>query len=150
MLSLLKAAVIAVAALLLLGLVTASPAQAASAIRFSKIYFDSPGSDRGSNSSLNDEWVRITNYGSRSRDLTGWTIKDRTGYKYTFPSFRLGAGDSVRVHTGHGIDTQTNLYWDKDWYVWNNAGDTAFLRNRNVERVDRCVWDGTGSYTYCR
>src|SRR5215218_5245707 len=41
-------------------------ADAASAIQITKVYYNSPGSDTGSNTSLNAEWVRITNTGTTS------------------------------------------------------------------------------------
>ena len=49
-------------------------AEAASAIKITKVYYNSPGSDYGSNTSLNAEWVRITNTGTTWRALTGWTF----------------------------------------------------------------------------
>src|SRR5687768_12856491 len=89
--------------------VTAVPAQAAPAVRFTKAQYNSPGSDTGSNYSLNGEWIRITNYRSTGRVLTNWTISDRTGYTYTFPDFTLKPGASVRVRTGSGNDSATDL-----------------------------------------
>jgi hypothetical protein len=35
-----------------------APSTAMGAIKIDRIYFDSPGSDTGSNSSLNAEWIR--------------------------------------------------------------------------------------------
>ena len=54
-----KVLVMIIAATLTLGL--ASPAYAA--IRITKIYFDSPGADTGTNKSLNAEYVQIKNTG---------------------------------------------------------------------------------------
>ena len=40
----------------------AGPAQAATpAVQITKVYYNSPGTDTGSNTSLNAEWVRLTN-----------------------------------------------------------------------------------------
>jgi hypothetical protein len=52
-----------------LTLALASPASAA--IRITKIYFDSPGADTGSNTSLNAEYVVIKNTGTTRKTLTG-------------------------------------------------------------------------------
>jgi len=52
-----------------------------------------------------------------------------------FPSFKLGAGKSVRLHTGQGTNSSTDLYWGKGWYVWNNTGDKAIIRD---------TWSKTG------
>ena len=106
--------------------------------RITAIYFDSPGSDTGSNSSLNAEWVRIKNATSTRKTLTGWTLHDSSTHVYVFPTFALGAGASVKVHTGSGANTAGNLYWHEGFYVWNNSGDTATLTNAAGTVVDRC------------
>jgi hypothetical protein len=72
---------------------------AAGAIKIDKIYFDSPGSDGGSNPSLNAEWIRLKNTGPSGRSLTNWTIRDKAGHVYRFGTYRLGAGKTVMVHT---------------------------------------------------
>jgi hypothetical protein len=33
--------------------------------------------------------------------------------------------------------------------VWNNTGDTAYVRNPSGTLIDSCSWGGSGSYTYC-
>ena len=119
-------------------------AEAASTLRFSKVQYDSPGDDTGSNTSVNAEWARITNYGTKSRVLTGWKIKDDLGHTYKFPTFTLKPGKSVRVHTGTGKNTATDLYWGEDYYVWNNTGDKAILKNKAGTTIDTCKW-GDGS-----
>lgn len=125
---------------------TSVEATAASPIRFSRVQYDSPGSDGGSNASLNAEWARVTNHGRKTRTLTGWTIRDPQGHVFKFPTFRLRAGKSVRLHTGRGANTRTDLYWRQDNYVWNNTGDKAILRNKNKATIDTCQWgDGAGS-----
>lgn len=126
-----------------------APAQAASPIRFTTIYYNSPGTDTGSNASLNAEWVRIHNFGSRARSLTGWTLRDRSGHVYRFPAFTLRPGATVTVHTGRGRNTATNLYWGSRWYIWNNTGDKAILRNQSGVLVDSCAWRGGGSSVAC-
>ena len=127
----------------------AMPAHAAPALRFTKAQYDSPGSDKGSNSSLNAEWIRITNNRSTSVDLTDWRIKDKAGYVFTFPEFTLKSGASVRVHTGSGSDSKSDLYWDRNWYVWNNTGDTAILRKPNGDKQDTCKWGNGSGLTSC-
>ena len=51
-------------------------------VKIYKVQYDSPGSDSGSNTSLNTEWVMLKNTTSTNRSLTGWTLKDKTGYTY--------------------------------------------------------------------
>jgi hypothetical protein len=67
-------------------------ANAASTVYIYKVYFDSPGSDRGSNSSLNAEYVVIRNGDNVSHSVSGWTVRDKAGHVYKFGSLRLGAG----------------------------------------------------------
>jgi len=122
---------------------------ASAAIRITKVQYDSPGSDTGSNSSLNAEWVKIKNTGSHAKTLTGWTLRDTSSHVYHFGSFRLGAGSSVQVHTGSGSNTRHDRYWGSGWYVWNNTGDTAKLKNRSGRLIDRCSWGDGSGVKYC-
>jgi hypothetical protein len=115
-------------------------ADAASAVRISGVQYDSPGSDTGSNYSLNREWVRITNYSSTRKTLTSWTLRDTSNHVYRFGTFSLGAGKSVRIHTGKGSNTATDRYQGRGWYVWNNTGDKAILRNAAGTTVSTRSW----------
>jgi hypothetical protein len=128
---------------------TARSAEALPAIMIYKVQYNSPGSDTGSNTSLNAEYVVIKNTTRNNRVLTGWTLRDKTGYTYKFPAFTLKAGAIVTVHTGRGSATSTHRYYNRSWYVWNNTGDTAYLRNASGTTVDTCSWSGTGTATYC-
>jgi hypothetical protein len=107
--------------------------------RITAIYFDSPGSDTGSNASRNAEWVQVRNVTGQRKNLAGWTLRDTSSHVFRFPSgFRLGAGASVKVHTGGGSNSAGNLYWHSTEYIWNNAGDRATLKNAGGTVVDRC------------
>ncbi|WDZ86698.1 lamin tail domain-containing protein [Micromonospora cathayae] len=132
-------------------LVAAAPAQAAPAVMFTKVYYDSPGSDTGSNSSLNAEYVRLTNKRSTVINLKGWYVRDKAGYTYKFTSdFKVAAGNSILIRTGKGTNKGTDRYWGRSWYVWNNTGDTAYLRNASGTLIDSCTWTKVGSgYTNC-
>src|SRR5215218_2594440 len=148
--ALLIACLIAVASIL-----TALPAQAApSTVYIYKVYFDSPGSDTGSNSSLNAEYVVIRNGDDVSHSISGWTVRDRAGHRYTFPDgFRLGAGKQAIIHTGDGTkyttSASTHLYWGREWYVWNNTGDKVILRRADGSLKDTCTYTDAGSKKYC-
>jgi hypothetical protein len=137
----------AIAAALIVPL-TSVDANAVSPVRFSYVQYDSPGSDTGSNKSLNAEYIVVKNYGKTARSLTGWTIRDPNGHVYKFGSFTLKAGRTVRLHTGRGRNSQSDVYWRHDWYVWNNTGDKATLKNKARTTVDTCRWrDGDGNTT---
>jgi hypothetical protein len=115
-------------------------AAAKSAVVISGIYYNSPGSDRGGNASLNAEWVRLHNTSRRAVALTGWTLRDTAQHIFTFNSYRLKAHGFVKIHTGHGRPTQANRYWNHSWYIWNNTGDTATLRNAGGTFRARCKY----------
>jgi hypothetical protein len=117
-----------------------SHAPSKSGVRISRIRFDSPGTDTGSNASRNAEWIRLRNPGHVTRYLTGWTMHDASSHVYRLRGVKLAAGDSVTVHTGAGRDTRANVYWGASDYIWNNSGDTATLRNAAGDRVDRCAY----------
>jgi Lamin Tail Domain len=119
-------------------------------VQITKVVYNSPGTDNRSNSSLNAEYVRLTNRRPYSISLARWSLRDRSGHVYRFPStFTLRAGKSVYVHTGRGTNSSTRRYWGQGNYVWNNTGDTAYLRKSSYDLVDSCRWGSSGSYTYC-
>jgi hypothetical protein len=145
-----------VPALILAGLSTiglsialASPAQAASAIQFGRIQYDPSGADTHSNTQINREYVVIKNLGTTSKSLKGWTVRDNQSHVYTFGTLTLGAGRSVTLHTGKGTNTTTNRYWGLGWYVWNNTGDKATLRNASSGTLDTCSWTSDHGSTNC-
>lgn len=139
-----------VAAAATVGVIAASPAGAAPAIRVVKVYYDSPGSDTGSNTSINGEYVILKNVTASARSLTGWTVKDVTGYTYKFPTFTLGAGKSVVIRTGKGTASTATRYANRARYTWNNDRDTAYLRNANGTLIHSCAYNSTAvDYKNC-
>jgi len=62
-------------------------------------------------------------------DLTGWTLANLANNVYTFPSFTLAAGATVKVWTSSGANSATDRYGGRAQAVWTNGGDTAFLRD---------------------
>lgn len=106
----------------------------------SDVRADSPGRDDGSNRSLNAEWVEITNRGRHAVNLDGWTLRNSDGQRYRFDDVRLAGRATVRVHTGHGRDTRTDLYQDRRDYVWDNYADTVTLRDSRGRTVDTESW----------
>lgn len=88
--------------------------------------YDSPGDD---NETMAEEYFVLTNKGSESVDLSGYRASDAANHEYRFPAFSLAAGASVKVRTGSGTNTATDLYWGSDGAVWNNGGDTLYLHN---------------------
>ncbi|MFF6954690.1 lamin tail domain-containing protein [Streptomyces iakyrus] len=113
-----------------------------SKVQISAVQYDSPGRDDRSNRSLNREWVEVTNTARRAVNLDGWTLEDEDGRTYTFDHYRLEGRSTVRIHTGHGrdTDTDTDLYQDRRHYVWDNHSDTATLRNDHGRFIDDESW----------
>jgi hypothetical protein len=139
----LSAAVLAASLLLTAFPVAASAsshASSSSSVVIRKIFYNSPGSDRGSNASLDHEWVKLHNRTGQRITLTGWTLRDRQGHVYTFGTYRLKAHGYVKIRTGRGRNTQTNRFWGRSWYIWNNTGDRATLENANGKVKSRCSY----------
>jgi hypothetical protein len=120
---------------------------------FTGLYFGSPGSDRGSNPSLNAEYVVIRNGDDVSHSVSGWTVRDAAGHVYKFGTLRLGAGKAGR-HSHRRwqqlrTSASTHLYWCREWYLWNNTGDKVILRRADGLLKDTCSYSGAGSKKYC-
>ena len=109
-------------------------------VKISDVQYDSPGRDDRTNRSLNREWVDITNTTRRAVNLDGWTLEDEDGRTYTFDHYRLEGRATVRVHTGYGRDTDSDLYQDSRRYIWDNRSDTATLRNDRGRFIDSESW----------
>lgn len=104
------------------------------AVKIVNINADAPGND---NNNKNGEWVEIKNQGSTTVNMNGWTLKDEANHIYTFQNFSLPPNTSVFLYSGTGTDTATKLYWhSKKYAIWNNTGDTAFLRDASGNLVD--------------
>ncbi|MFE2044001.1 lamin tail domain-containing protein [Streptomyces sp. NPDC059477] len=127
-------------AVVLTGTLLSTPAQAAGGVVLYHAWFDSPGSDTGSTTSLNGEWVEIKNTSRSAISLKGWVLKDTANHKYVFPNVKIAAGKTIKIRTGTGNDTTTNKYQDRRAYVWNNTSDTATLTKANGSKVDTCSW----------
>lgn len=149
--SLLRSRIIAAAATVMAAVGAALvPVQAEAAtgsVHLHQIYYNSPGSDTGSDTSLNAEWIRIANTTSKPVSLTGWTVTDASRHTYTFGTYTLGAGRIVAVHTGKGTNTTAHRYQQRSWYVWNNNTDRATLGRADGTWVDNCSYNST-SYAY--
>jgi endonuclease YncB( thermonuclease family) len=108
-----------------------------------EINADAPGDD-GQN--LNGEWVRFTNAGDDVVDLDGWEVADESAsHRYRFSGLRLDPGSSVTLFSGCGTDDATSRYWcTSGSAVWNNSGDTVFLRDGRGNIVVSLSYDESG------
>ena len=73
----------------------------------------------------------FTNASTEPIDLAGWTVADESASnRYEFGDVVLDPGAAVTLRTGCGTDTETEVYWcNTGSAVWNNDGDTVFLRD---------------------
>jgi hypothetical protein len=109
--------------------------------------FDAPGPD---NDNLNEEYVCLENpsCGSIPADfLSGSQLKDAANNTYTFPDFTLPGYGTVKVHTGCGTNTLTDLYWCSASEIWDNDGDTVYLYWTNGNLLDSYTYGGTSTPT---
>ncbi|NJF24938.1 lamin tail domain-containing protein [Thermococcus sp. Bubb.Bath] len=101
------------------------------------VQYNAEGDD---SKNLNGEYVLIKNVGSSAVNLEGWKLMDESGNTFIFPNVTLSPGEEVRVHSGKGKNTKTDLYWGSDKPIWNNEGDTAYLYDSNGVLVDSYRW----------
>jgi len=122
------------AVLLLSGQALCSPPAvvAAPCVRIVSGTFNAPGNDNVM-PALNGEYVQLRNGCGWRVPLTGYRVRDYgVAHTYRFPSaFGLGAYASVRLHSGTGTNSATNLYWGRtSGEVWNNTPpEWAYLVN---------------------
>lgn len=45
------------------------------------------------------------------------------------------------MHTGFGIDTDSDLYWNSNRAIWNNDGDTIFLYDNLGNLIDSAKYN---------
>jgi hypothetical protein len=130
-----------------LGLATAGTAQAG--IQLSKI-LPYPGVVPGDqNAQVNAEYVVVKNTASRAKAVRGWYIREKKLKRtFTFPAFTLCGGCGVKIHSGHGTNTATDLYWGRSAGAWVDSGDKAILHRASGLLQDTCVYPpSTGGVT---
>lgn len=99
---------------------------------YAKINYNAKGDD---NENLNDEFIIFKNLCDYEIDMNNWLVKDEQGNKYTFTKFVLLPGHIVTLYSGSGIDTDSQLYWNSKKPIWNNEGDTLYLRDAKGKMI---------------
>jgi competence protein ComEC len=117
---------------------TAQSSQSASLV-VAEVHADARGVE---DENLNDEYVVFRNAGDRSLDLSGWAVGDEADHTYAFPAgTELGPGETLTLHTGSGTDGDGHYYWGAGGAIWNNGGDTVFVRTAEGELVTEETYD---------
>jgi phage tail-like protein len=88
---------------------------------------DSQGRRWGSFINLH-EYVELRNETAQPQNLSNWILQDANRHRFVFPVGTIVSPRArLRVHSGEGTNTTTDLYWNRRTPVWNNAGGTVFL-----------------------
>ncbi|MBA7681734.1 hypothetical protein ES703_90074 [subsurface metagenome] len=82
------------------------------------------------------EYIQVINYGPLAKDLTGWTIRDNSGVRFTFPQHQIRVGYIVKIRTGKRAVTQDNFYMNYDYPLWQHPGNVAYLYDAEGNKVD--------------
>jgi competence protein ComEC len=89
-------------------------------------------------------------------DLTGWSLRNDLGDRYTFPTgFTLTRQTPrVRVYSGSGSNSATSLYWSKAGGVWPNVGGCVYLESNGYLKGKLANYNyklslGTGASAVC-
>ncbi len=86
---------------------------------------------------VQSETVIVGNRGGLA-DLSGWRLSDNEGNVFIFPALTLFTGGEVRVHSGPGSSTPSDLYWGRAKPAWSHS-ELVTLRDRQGEVVDTFV-----------
>jgi PKD repeat protein len=109
---------------------TSTPTESSNSVYISAFYVGAP------NQTEDQEYVQIKNNGTTAVNINGWTITDEGAkHVYTFSSYTLSAESMVTLISGLGTNNASTLYWNKDIFIWNNDGDTAYLYNAQGKLV---------------
>ncbi|PQJ82591.1 lamin tail domain-containing protein [Polaribacter glomeratus] len=83
----------------------------------------------GTINSSSDEFIELINLEVVAQDLTGYTIYDTVGLKYTFGATIIPAGGSVVIFGGGTPTDIPGMTDTANGLGLNNAGDTVVLKN---------------------
>lgn len=85
----------------------------------------------------NDETIVLLNGTQRPLDLTGWTVSDTRGHRYTFTALTLPVEGTVTLRSGKGSDSAAQRYWGQPRGILDNSGpETITLRDASGALVD--------------
>jgi hypothetical protein len=100
-------------------------------IRITNIFYDGVVS-----TSEPDEYVEIRNYDSVPIQLQNWTLRDIADHIFTFPNYVMQPDEVCRIYTNEVHPESCGFSYGSGSAIWNNGGDTAYLRNGNGTLID--------------
>jgi hypothetical protein len=77
------------------------------------------------------EYIELKNTGDVNKDITGWTVSDGDGNSFSFPSYVLTPGSTVRVTTNSG-----RFLFNSTKPVWDRVGEAGYLKDASGKLVD--------------
>jgi LysM repeat protein len=78
------------------------------------------------------EQVLIVNESDAAFSLQGWRLEREGGPAYTFGNVPLFPGGSVRVHSGAGVDSTLDFYWNQPQPVWGSGAVARLLNTQGT------------------
>jgi len=112
-------------------------------LRIGGLAYDPPGED---GNDLDNEWIEIVNESYATVNVSGWTVRDESSSnRFSIPTgTSLNPGSTLRIITGCGDDTATDLHWCSDLAVWSNGGDTVIIQDQLGNVVERWPYRDEG------
>ena len=77
---------------------------------------------------VDEEYITLRNICSFSCGMSNWVLSDEGNNMYLFSVFGLAPEATVTIHTSLGENTKSDLYWGREWEVWNNE-DKLYLQD---------------------
>jgi endonuclease YncB( thermonuclease family) len=92
------------------------------------VHWDANGYDDQDNAHRNDEYVIVRNNGGAGTvNLGGWYLRESGPQVYKFPAgTTLASGHELRVHTGKGTRTASNLYWGLTHSIFDQVATSTY------------------------
>lgn len=106
------------------------------------VHADAEGADQ---KNLNDEWVKFTNTGTTPVNFNNFVVSDESSrHKYTIYELILDPGATLTLYSGCGNNDSITRYWcSEKSAIWDNDGDTVYLRDGNGNNIAVLTYEGT-------
>ncbi|MCK5539030.1 MAG: lamin tail domain-containing protein, partial [Bacteroidales bacterium] len=79
-----------------------------------------------------EEYVSFINNGLEEVDIEGWVLSDAKKHIYILPAEIIKPGETFKVVTGEGVNTNRIFYIGRHAAIWNNPGDLVRLIDKNT------------------